>query len=453
MVAYVGSVVKRRGQVGEILALAIPAFLALVAEPLFLLADAAIVGHLGTASLAGLGVASAVLLAAANLFVFLAYGTTSIVARQVGAGSVRAALSAGLDGTWLAVGIGTGVATAVWLSAEPLAAVFGASAHAISQAVIYLRISALGLPAMLVALAVTGALRGLQDTRTPLIASVVGFSANIVLNLVLVIGLGWGIAGSAWGTVIAQTGMALGLVGVLVRQARRQRAGLRPAPGRVLQAAATGIPLFIRTVALRAVLLVTTWVAAGMGDVILAAHQVTATLWSFQAFALDALAIAAQALTGKELGAGNAAAARSATTIMLRWGFWGGLALGVLLAASSPVLPWVFSPDPAVQQALSVGLVVVGGFGWLSGLVFVVDGVLIGAGDGRWLAGAMAATLGLYLPVVLAVHWATPVVLSWGDGPAMVVLWGAFIAFMIIRWGFLRHRVRGDAWLVLGAQR
>ena len=444
---------KRRSQTREILALAIPAFLALVAEPLFLLADTAIVGHLGTTSLAGLGVASAVLLTAANLFVFLAYGTTSIVARQVGAGARRVAVSAGLDGTWLAVGIGVVVAVAVGISAEPLAAVFGASLQALSEAVIYLRISAFGLPAMLVALAATGALRGLQDTRTPLIASVAGFSGNIVLNLILVLGLGWGIAGSAWGTVIAQTGMALGLVAVLVWQARREHAELRPSPGRVLQAAATGIPLFIRTVALRAVLLATTWVAAGMGDVILAAHQVTATVWTFQAFALDALAIAAQALTGKELGAGNTAAARSATRIMLRWGLWGGLVLGLLLAASSPLLPMLFSPDPAVQQALSASLLVVGGFGWLSGLVFVVDGVLIGAGDGRWLAKAMVATLVLYLPVVLSVHWATPVVLDWGVGPATAVLWCAFIAFMAIRWAFLRHRVRGDAWLVVGAQR
>lgn len=445
--------VTRRSQTREILALAIPAFLALVAEPLFLLADTAIVGHLGTASLAGLGVASAVLLTAANLFVFLAYGTTSIVARQVGAGSPRVAISAGLDGTWLAVGIGLVVAVVVWASAEPLAAGFGASAHALSEATIYLRISALGLPAMLVALAATGALRGLQDTRTPLVASVAGFGANIVLNVVLVIGLGWGIAGSAWGTVIAQTGMALGLVGVLVWRARRQHASLRPSPGRVLQAATTGVPLLIRTLALRAVLLVTTWVAAGMGDVVLAAHQVTATIWTFQAFALDALAIAAQALTGKELGAGNTAAARSATTIMLRWGLWGGLGLGLLLAALHDVLPVLFSPDPAVQQALSASLLVVGGFGWLSGLVFVVDGVLIGAGDGRWLAKAMAATLLAYLPVILSVRWATPVVLSWGISWAMVVLWGAFIAFMVIRWGFLRHRVRGDAWLVVGAQR
>lgn len=145
----------------EILRLAVPAFLALVAEPLFLLADSAIIGHLGTAQLAGLGVASATLLTAANLFIFLAYGTTSIVARQIGAGAQRGALEAGIDGTWLATGIGALVAVAVALAAEPLCRLFGASPAALAHATTYLRISALGIPAMLVALAATGVLRGL----------------------------------------------------------------------------------------------------------------------------------------------------------------------------------------------------------------------------------------------------------------------------------------------------
>ncbi len=440
-------------QTREILALAVPAFLALVAEPLFLLADTAIVGHLGTAQLAGLGVASAILLTAANLFVFLAYGTTSIVARQVGAGAKRAAISYGLDGVWLALGLGVMVALPVWLAAVPLCAVFGASEAVLAQAAVYLKISAAGIPAMLVALAATGALRGLQDTRTPLVASVTGFSANIVLNLLFVLGWGWGIAGSAWGTVFAQTAMASALVVVLARRARRERAGLRPELGRVLRAVGTGVPLLIRTLSLRAILLVTTWVAAGLGDVALAAHQVTATVWTFQAFALDALAIAAQALTGKALGAGDAAAARSATQIMLRWGGWGGLGLGLVLAGLHGVLPALFTTDPAVRAALAASLVVVGVSGWLSGLVFVVDGVLIGAGDGRWLAKAMAATLALYLPLILAVHWNTAALVGLGVPTAMAVLWAAFIAFMVIRWGFLWFRIRGDAWVVLGAER
>ena len=437
----------------EILRLAVPAFLALVAEPMFLLADSAIIGHLGTAQLAGLGVASATLLTAANLFVFLAYGTTSIVARQVGAGSERGALEAGIDGTWLAVGLGAITSAAVALAAEPLCRLFGASDAAVGFATTYLRISALGIPAMLVALAATGVLRGLQDTRTPLVASAVGFGANIVLNLLFVYGFGWGIAGSAWGTVLAQTGMALGLVTVLVRHARRAGATLHAHPGRVLRAAVTGVPLLVRTLALRSILLVTTWVAAGLGDVPLAAHQVAATVWSFLVFALDALAIAAQALTGKALGAGDVTAARAATSTMIRWGVWGGAALGAVLLALHTVIPAAFTQDPAVRSALAAALVVVALGQPLSGYVFVIDGVLIGAGDGRWLARAMVATLALYLPLVLAVHVAGDRLLRSGVPLAMVALWVAFTGFMAIRALFFRSRVRGDAWMVTGAAR
>ena len=442
-----------REEAGQILRLAVPAFLALVAEPMFLLADSAIIGHLGTAQLAGLGVASATLITAANIFVFLAYGTTSIVARQVGAGSERGALEAGVDGTWLAVLLGAVTAAGVAAGAEPLCRLFGASEAALGHATVYLRISALGIPAMLVALAATGVLRGLQDTRTPLVASVAGFSANVVLNLLFVYGLGWGIAGSALGTVIAQTAMATALAVVMVRHARAAEASLHPHPARVLRAGLTGIPLLVRTLALRAILLVTTWVAAGLGDVPLAAHQVAATVWSFLAFALDALAIAAQALTGKALGAGDVYAARSATRTMVRWGVWGGAVLGLVVLALHQVLPLAFTSDEAVRSALAAALVVVAVGQPLSGYVFVVDGVLIGAGDGRWLAGAMAATLGLYLPIVLAVHASGSALVAVGAPSAVAVLWVAVTAFMVIRAGFFWWRVRSDAWAVTGAAR
>jgi putative MATE family efflux protein len=445
--------VRDPAQSREILALAVPAFLALVAEPLFLLADSAIIGHLGTAQLAGLGVASATLITAANIFVFLAYGTTSIVARQIGAGSQRGALEAGIDGTWLAIALGVVTTVAVALAAEPLCRLFGASDDAIGYAVTYLRVAAFGIPAMLVALASMGVLRGLQDTRTPLVASVTGFSANVVLNLLFVYGLGWGIAGSAWGTVIAQTGMATALVVVMVAHARRAGANLHPHPGRVLRAGLTGIPLLVRTLALRAILLVTTWVAAGLGDVPLAAHQVAATVWSFLAFALDALAIAAQALTGKALGAGDVAAARSATSTMVRWGVWGGAVLGLLVLALHRVIPMAFTTDPAVRSALAAALVVVAIGQPLSGYVFVVDGVLIGAGDGAWLARAMVATFVLYLPFALAVHFDGGTLLATGAPSAVAVLWAAFTVFMAIRAGFFWWRVRSDRWAITGAFR
>ena len=432
----------------EILRLAVPAFLALVAEPLFLLADSAIVGHLGTASLAGLGVASAVLLTAANIFVFLAYGTTAVVARRTGARDQKGALAAGIDGIWLALLLGL-VATAVLVVfAEPLIRVFGASDAAVTEAVIYLRISAFGLPAMLLVLAATGVLRGLQDTRTPMVAAIVGFTVNGVLSFVLVHPVGLGIAGAAWGTVIAQTGMALALGGIVVRGAGRLGVPLRLHGQGVLKAAAGGVPLLIRTLALRAVLLLTTWVAAGLGEPQLAAHQVALTVWSALAFALDALAIAGQAITGKALGAGDIKGLRAATATMVRWGVWFGVILTVVIVALHRVIPRGFSTDPEVQAALAAALLIVAAGQPVAGIAFVLDGVLIGAGDARWLALAQTGFLLAFLPMV----W---ILKSSGVAgtPGLVWLWVAFGAFMAIRAAGLHWRARGEDWLVTGAAR
>ena len=441
----------------EILRLALPAFLALVAEPLFLLTDSAIVGHLGTPQLAGLGVASAMLLTAANIFVFLAYGTTAVVARQLGAGNRAGAIAAGIDGTWLAIGLGTLTAVVVAALAGPICRLFGASPEALDHAVTYLRISAISIPAMLVVLATTGVLRGLQDTRTPLAASALGFTSNIALNLLFVYGFGWGIAGSALGTVIAQSGMAIALVAVLMREAGRHAVTLRAHPGRILGAARTGIPLLVRTLALRAVLLVTTWVAAGLGDVPLAAYQVSATIWSFLVFALDAIAIAAQAITGRTLGEGDVVRTRSATTLMVRWGIVAGFVLGIALLLLRTVLPHLFTGDPAVRSAIAAALVIVALSQPLSGFVFVIDGVLIGAGDGRWLARAMLANLIAYLPLILGVHLMGDWLLEDGSaratGNAVMWLWLAFTGFMAIRAVLMWARVRTDGWMVTGATR
>lgn len=434
----------------EVLALAVPAFLALVAEPLFLMVDAAVVGRLGVVPLAGLGTASSVLLTATGIFVFLAYGTTSVVARQVGAGSTRGAIEVGTGGLWLAGGLGIVAATVLALFARPLAGVFGSSPEALDQAVTYLRISALGIPSMLLVLAATGILRGLQDTRTPLVAAVLGFGGNAVLSVVLVLGVGMGISGAAWGTVIAQSGMALGLIAVVMWQGHGVHASMRPHVRRVIDAALDGGPLLVRTLALRAIILLTVAVAADFGDVPLAAYQVTTTIWSLLVFALDALAIAGQALTGASLGSGDAQGARAATAFMVRWGVWGGVGLGLLLLALHRVLPVLFTDDPQVRSAIAAGLIVVALAQPLSGYVFVVDGVLIGAGDGPWLAGSMILVLVAYLPIIALAQ-----VLGADHGPAWAVatLWLAFSGFMLVRGAFMWWRIRGDAWAVTGAQR
>ncbi len=430
----------------EIVRLAMPAFLALVAEPLFLLADSAIIGHLGTGELAGLGVAGAVLLTAAGVFVFLAYATTAAVARLLGAGRPDQALAAGLDGLWLSLLLGAGATALVAAAADPLAGVFGASPQAHGHAVTYLRVAALGLPGMLAVLALTGVLRGLLDTRTPLVAAVAGFSVNVVLNLLFVHGLHWGIAGSAWGTVIAQTGMAAGLAAVVLRRAAARRVPLRPHPGRVLAAGRHGIPLVVRTVALRGAILLTVWAAAGLGDAPLAAHQIVATLWSFLAFALDALAIAGQAVVGRDLGAGRADRARAAARTVLRWGAAYGIVLGGLTVLAREPLTRLFSPDPQVVRYAAAALVVVGLGQVVSGYVFVADGVLMGAGDFGYLARAMLGALVAYLPLVLVVRSLGP-----PAGTGLVWLWLAFTAFLLVRAVTLWWRLRGSAWAVTGA--
>lgn len=435
----------------DILGLAVPAFLALVAEPLFLLVDSAVVGRLGVVPLAGLGGASAVLLTAAGVFVFLAYGTTSVVARRMGAGREREAVESGVAGIWLAVLLGAAAAMVVAGLASPLARGVVSSPEVLEQAVIYLRISALGLPSMLVVLAATGILRGLLDTRTPLVVAVVGFGTNAVLSVLLVLVAGWGIAGAAWGTVIAQTGMALALTTVVVRGARRHDASLVPHPGRVLSAALGGVPLVVRTLALRGVLLLVVATAAAYGDVPLAAHQVTATVWTFLSFALDALAIAAQALTGRSLGAGDVGGTRAAAALMVRWGIGGGVVLGLGLLALSPVLPVLFTEDPDVRRAITAGLVVIALSTPLSGYVFVLDGVLLGAGDNRWLAWSMTGLLVLTLPLVLVARALQPHLAD--PRAALVVLWLVMAGFMAMRGLVLGRRLAGDRWAVTGETR
>jgi putative MATE family efflux protein len=432
----------------EILRLAVPAFLALVAEPLFLLSDAAIVGHLGTAELAGLGIAAAVLQTVIGLCIFLAYGTTASVARHLGAGDRRGALAQGIDGVWLAVGIGV-VATVLGVAAtEPLVHAFGAGDAVSEQAATYLRIAFLGTTPLLVMLASTGVLRGLQDTRTPLAVAVGGNALNVVLNLLLVYGVGLGIAGSALGSVLAQVASAVALLVVVVRAARREGAPLRPDLPGVRAAAHAAVPLVIRTLTLRAALLVTTYAvilgATGTRgqEVDLATHQLAMTLWTFLAFVLDAIAIAAQAITGRYLGAGDVAGTRTVTSRMVRWGVVAGAVTALLLAVASPVLGALFTDDPAVQDLL-VPVLLVAALGQpIAGVVFVLEGVLIGAGDGAYLARGGLVTLAVYAPLALATGLL---------GAGLVWIWVTFSAvFMGARLVVLLHRARGDAWLVTG---
>lgn len=434
----------RRRHDREIVALAVPAFGALVAEPLFVMVDSAVVGHLGTPQLAGLGVAAALLMTAVSIFVFLAYATTAAVARRVGAGDLRAAIRQGMDGIWLALLLGLAV-VAVTLPAAPwLVDVFGASETAAPHAITYLRISSLGIPAMLIVLAATGVLRGLQDTRTPLYVAVGGFAANAALNVGLVYGAGLGIAGSAWGTVIAQCGMAAAYLFVVIRGARTHGAPLRPDAAGIRASAQAGVPLLVRTLSLRAVLLIATAVAARLSDTDIAAHQIALSLWSLLAFALDAIAIAGQAIIGRYLGAGDTEGARQVCRRMVQWGIAAGFVLGLLVVLARPLFIPLFTGDEAVHDTLLPALLVIAVSQPIAGVVFVLDGVLMGAGDGPYLAWAMLLTLAVFAPVALLVP-------AFGGG--LTALWWAMTLMMAVRLLTLWWRARSGRWIVTGATR
>lgn len=426
----------------RIFALAVPAFAALVSEPLFLLADTAIVGHLGTVPLAGLAIAATVLQTLIGLCVFLAYGTTASVGRRIGAGDQRGAMAVGVAGGWLALLVGAVLTVLCAVLPELLVGWFGASAAVREQGVAYLRVAAFGLPAMLLVLAATGVLRGMQDLRTPLIVAVVANAGNVVLNVSLVYGLDLGIAGSALGTTLAQWGAAAYLGFVIVRAARAEGAPVRPRRGSIVQAARTGVALIVRTLTLRVALLLATAVATTMGDAPLAAHQIALTIVTTLAFALDALAIAGQALTGRALGADDVATTKRLTRRMVGWGLWSGVLAGAGLLALHRVLPPLFSSDQAVGDALIPALVVVALIQPISGIVFVLDGVLIGAGDGAYLAWAGLVVLAVFAPLA----W-----LVWLAGGGLAWLWWAYGGFILARMVTLLARERSDAWLVTGA--
>lgn len=430
----------------EILRLAFPAFLALVAEPMYLLADAAIIGHLGTPELAGLGIAAVIIQTAVGLCIFLAYGTTASVARQIGAGDLRGALAQGIDGVWLAIFLGA-ITTAAGLALTgPMVGVFNPGSEVAGHATTYLRWAFLGVIPLLVMLAATGILRGLQDTKTPLYVAVGGNLLNIALNFALVYGLDLGIAGAAIGTDLAQLGSAAALIYVVVRAARREGAPLTPDLPGVRRAAHAGVALVIRTLTLRASLLAMTYGAATLGATSVATNQLAITLWTFLAFALDAIAIAAQALTGRFLGAGDVTGTRAVTRRMIWWGVVSGIVTGTALALSAPFLGALFTNDAAVRDLLWPVLLVAALFQPLAGVVFVLDGVLIGAGDGRYLAWSGLVVLAVFAPLAwLALRFGP-------SGPGLVWLWVAFgIGFMGSRAVVLLHRARDDRWMVTGS--
>jgi putative MATE family efflux protein len=431
---------RRSPHDAEILRLAVPALGALIAEPLYVLTDTAIVGHLGTDELAGVAIAGAVLLTVHALLIFLAYGTTGLVGRKLGAGDIQGAAVQGVQALWLAVVLGIGTSVGLALTGDSLVDLFQPTPAVREAALTYLNLSLFGLTSLLLVLAGTGYLRGQQDTRTPLVVALGSALANLVIELVFVYPLGLGVAGSAWSTVIAQTGAAIIYLFVIGRSAGGVGASLCPHLQSLLVYAGVGARLMVRTAALRGSLLLAAALASRIGTTAVASHQISMEIWGLLALALDAVAIAGQALVARLLGAGDATVARQASQRMIELSVMVGSVFGLLVLIARVWLPAIFSSDPEVQSLTAFLLLFVALMQPMNGVVFALDGILIGAGDLTFLAKAMVIAFAAFVVAALAARWA-----DFGIG----WLWAAIWVFMIARAIPLWRRFQTGKWATI----
>ena len=422
----------------EIFGLALPALGALAAEPTYLLVDTAIVGHLGTPQLAALAIAATLLGTAVTLFNFLTYGTTARVARLHGAGEVAAAGRIGSQALWLSLALGGALLALILLLAAPAVTLMGGSGETAEMAVSYLRISALGVPFAMIALAGQGFLRGVGNLRAPLVILVAANAANVVLEVLFVYGFGWGLAGSAWGTVIAQAGMGAAFVFWLLRAPADSR---RPRWATMRPLLRIGGDIAVRTGALLLSFALASAVVARMGEAPLAAHQVAFGIFIFLALVLDAVAIAGQILVGRSLGAGDAQGAYDAARRMIFWSIVVGGVFCLALLAGTGTIPRLFTGDPAVIARAGELWPLFALMQPVGAAVFALDGILIGAGDTRFLKWSMVLALLVFVPLAV-----TALALDLG----VAGVWAALNVLMLVRLTTCGLRFVGRRWAVVG---
>jgi putative MATE family efflux protein len=423
---------------GPILRLALPALGALAAEPLYILVDTAIVGHLGRSQLAALGAAATALSVLAT-FNFLQYGTTAQVARATGAGQDRVARRLGAQALWLSLVVGVVLGGAIALLAPQIVALVGVESATADYAVTYLRIVAIGVPSFFLALGGQGFLRGVAELRSPLVVIVLANVLNLALEVLFVYGFGWGIEGSAWGTALAQTCMGVGFVWLIVR--RVGRADLAPALQLARRLLSVGKFIFARTTALIGAFLLAGAVVARFGDAELGAYQISFQLWLFLALVLDAIAIAGQIIVGQELGAGRSDRAFAASARMIGLSVALGAVFAVALALLSDVLPRMFTSDAAVLEQCALLWPIFAAMQPLNGAVFALDGILIGASDGPYIAGSMVLAF-----LACAAALAAAVAGDWG----VRGVWAALAVLVTVRAATMGARFARRRWLVTG---
>lgn len=426
----------------RIVTLAGSAFVVLAAEPLFLLVDTAVVGHLGRVPLAALGAAGIVMTLLAIVGTSLEYGTTGRAARYFGAGRREAAVNEGVQASWLALLIGlVAIVVGEAVAGPVVRVVTGGAGPVADDAERWLRIAILGLPGVLLVLAGNGWLRGVQDTRTPVRIVVLANAVSAVASPVLVYPVSMGLAGSAVANVCAQVLAAA----LCVRALRAERVPSRPQWHVMRSQLVVSRDLVARSLAFQAAYLTAAGVAGRMGAAQLAAHQVGLQLWEFIALLLDSFAIAAQSLVGAALGGGDVETAKSTAWRVSRYGVVAGVIFAGVAGAGWQLLPKVFSSDAAVQGQAHVLWPWLIAMMPLGGVLFALDGVLLGAGDNAFIRNVtMVAALGAFVPIALLA-----LRLDWGLGG----VWAGIASFITVRLVGMAWRTCSGRWLVVGERR
>lgn len=432
--------VDERVPVRRVLGLAVPALGVLAAEPLYALVDTAFVGHLGAVPLAGLALGSTLFVLVSSQLTFLSYGTTARTARLHGAGRRAEAVEEGVQATWLGFGVGVVLSLLVQLLAVPLTELLAGEGPIATAAASWMRIALLGAPMVLVTMAGNGWMRGVQDTRRPLYFILAGNALSALLCPLFIYTLEWGLEGSAVANVCGQTLAAALFVRALVVE----KVALRPRPTLIRAQLGLGRDLVLRTAAFQACFLSATSVAARMGADSVAAHQIVWQLWMFLSLVLDSFAIAAQALIGAALGRGSAPAAKAVARQITWYGLYFGILLGIGFAALAGVLPTVFTSDEAVLGTVPQAWWFFVALQPVAGVVFALDGVLLGAGDAAYLRTTtlLGAIVG-YLPLI----W-----LSLAFGWGLSGIWTGLALFMLARMAAVLLRARSGRWAVTGLQ-